>query len=53
MNKSIHSLLKHVSQTLVKCNISKQMKYFESGMEQDEFDDLKYFHQILAESFSK
>lgn len=53
MNKSIYHLLQHIDKTLRKCSVSNQVKHFESGMEHDEFNDLKYFHQNLAESFLK
>lgn len=51
MNKSISGLTSQISKNLSKCNVNKQIKYFECGIEYEDFTDLIQFTKNLNETF--
>ena len=53
MNQSVHRLLETISNDLNKVNINKYTKYFENGMEYDDFNELKVFCTQLTNVFSE
>ena len=52
MNKSIIHLINHMSNNLIECDVKKLVKYFECGMECDDYQDLIQFNRSLTEAFS-
>ena len=53
MNRSVHKLLETISNDLNKVNINKYTKYFENGMEYDDFNELTAFCTQLSNVFSE
>ena len=53
MNKSLNGLTSFMLNKLDKCNIRRQPKYFDVGMEIDDFIDLKYFFHNICGSFAQ
>ncbi len=51
MNKTINPLLSTISNDLIKCDINKYTKYFENGMEYDDYKDLVNFNNDLVSEF--
>lgn len=51
-NKSITPMLEAIADSLKKCNINQYPKYFQNGMEYDDFNELKNFSDDLLHSFT-
>lgn len=52
MNKSILPMLDSIQSNIKKCKINEYSKYFDNGMEYDDFQELKNFTEDLKNSFS-
>ncbi|CAF0836344.1 unnamed protein product [Brachionus calyciflorus] len=52
MNKSILGFVKFVNDNAEKCNFNKQTKYFENGLEMDDFIELNAFNKDLVDMYS-
>lgn len=52
MNKAIKPMLEEMTNSIVKCDPNKYTKYFENGMEYDDFVELQNFIQDLFNCYA-
>ena len=52
INNKISNLLKSMYTNLEKCDIRKFNRYFDNGMEQDDFNELVHFNQDIFSMYN-
>ena len=51
MNKHITKFLDFIESNVKRVNPNKRLKYFENGMEEEDFTELIHFNRDLCDSF--